>query len=130
MCWKLFSQTDMDPHNICSIIYRAMTCMERKKSTHFCHSEEPMAERVAIEFWILLNGRQAVLPETHICIAQLCHTFLVLVSLQKLHKLYGAAVSKKSLYTSGMHYLNLGALGRWAVLLETPHSHRSITARF
>ena len=40
--------------------------------------------------------------------------------------------SKKSLYTSGMHYLKLGALGswRWAVLLGTPHSHRSIAARF
>ena len=56
ICWKLFSQTDMDPHiHTCSISYRAMNCMERKKSTHFCRSEEPMAERVAIEFWILLN---------------------------------------------------------------------------
>ena len=75
-----------------------------------------------------------MLLETLICIAQLCHTFLALVSLQ--NRSYtnstnlGAAVSKKSVYASGMHYLNLGALRRWAVLLETPHSHRSIAAHF
>ena len=68
-----------------------------------------------------------MLLETHICIAQLCHTFLAFVYRSYTNTTnLGAAVSKKSLYTSGMHYLNLGALGRWAVLLETPHSHRSI----
>ena len=40
----------MDPHNTCSIIYGTMTCMERKKSTYFCRSEEPMAGRVAMGF--------------------------------------------------------------------------------
>ena len=70
-----------------------------------------------------------MLLETHICIAQLCHTFPALVYRSYTNSTnLGAAVSKKSLYmyTTGMHYLNFGGLGRWAVLLETPHSHRSI----
>ena len=37
-----------------------------------------------------LRDMQAVLLEIHICIARLCHQFLVLISvlIQRLHKLY------------------------------------------
>ena len=69
-----------------------------------------------------------MLLETHIRTAQSCCHYLR----PYFYRGYtnstnlGAVVGKKvSVYTSDMHYFNLGAFGRWAGLLETPHSHRS-----